>query len=74
MLVEHQCHSQGNSLKRKRDEDDSGPTPKEVRIDVQAGEGEPENHVEENNNPCSLTTAFEGSLKKVELKPCRDQK
>lgn len=73
-LMEHQMHCQGNSLKRKRDEDDSGPTPKKVKIVVQAGEGKPENHVEENNNPCSSTTAFEGSLKKIELKPRNDQK
>ena len=74
-LVEHEVHCQGNFLKRKRDEDDSGPATKKVRDDVQTGEDKPENHVEEeNDNPCSSTTAFEGSLKKLELKPRKNQK
>ena len=74
-LAEHQIHCQGNPLKRKRDEDDTSPTPKKVRVDVQVGEGEPKNHIEEEDgNPCNSTTAFEGSLKKVELKPRKDQK
>ena len=37
-LVKHQVHCQGNSLKRKRDEDDSGPSPKKVRGENQVGE------------------------------------
>ena len=74
-LVEHQMHCQGNSSKRKRDEDDSGPASKKVRGENQVGEGKPENHVEEeNDNPCSSTTAFKDSLKKIELKPRKDQK
>ena len=73
-LVEHQMHCQGNSLKRKRDEDDTSPTPKKVRVDVQTGEGKPGCQVEENDIPCSSTTAFEDSLKKIELKPRNDQK
>ena len=68
-------HCQGNSLNRKRDDDDSGPATKKVRGENQVGEGKPENHVEdENENPCSSTTAFEDSLKKIELKPRKDQK
>ena len=67
-------HCQGNSLKRKRDEDDTSPTPKKVRVDVQTGEGKPGCQVEENDIPCSSTTAFEDSLKKIELKPRNDQK
>ncbi|XP_028419265.1 PR domain zinc finger protein 10-like [Dendronephthya gigantea] len=57
-LVEHQILRQGNPLKRRPDENDSG---------------EPDNHVEE-DNPCSSTTAFEDFLKKIELKPRKDQK
>ena len=57
-LVEHQMHCQGNSLKRKRDEDDSGPATKKVRGENQVGEGKPDNYVkEENDNPCSSTAA-----------------
>ena len=41
-LMEHQMHCQGNSLKRKRGEDDTSPTPKKVRVDVQTGEGKPD--------------------------------
>ena len=73
-LVEHEVHCQGNTLKRKRDEDDTNPTPKKARVDVQTGEGKPENQIAETDNPCSSTTAFEGSSKKIELKPCKDQK
>ena len=74
-LVEHQVHCQGDSLKRKRDEGDSGPSQKKVRAENQVGEGKPENHVEEeSDNPCSSTTAFEDSLKKIEPKPRKDQK
>ena len=73
-LVEHQMHCQGKSLKRKRDEDDTSPTPKKVKIVVQTGEGKPGRQVEENDIPCSSTTAFEDSLKKIELKPRNDQK
>ncbi|CAB4039210.1 Gastrula zinc finger, partial [Paramuricea clavata] len=73
-LVEHQVQCQGNPLKRGRDEDDSSRAPKKVRVENQIGEGEPDNQVEENNNPCSSTTAFEDSLKKIELKPRKDQK
>ncbi len=67
--MEHKVHCQGNSLKRKRDEDDRNPAPKKMRGDVQIGKGEPEN-----DNPCSSTTAFKDTLKKVELKPRKDQK
>ena len=74
-LVEHQIQCQGNPLKRGRDEDDSNPTAKKMRDDNQVGEGEPDNQVgEENDNPCSSTTAFEDSLKKIEMKPRKDQK
>lgn len=73
-LVEHQTHCQGNPLKRGRDEDDSSPVPKKVGVDVQIGEGKPDSQVEENDNPCSSTTAFEDSLKKITLKPRKDQK
>ena len=73
-LVEHQLHCQGNPLKRGREEDDSSPTPRKVRVENQIGEGESDSQVEENNNPCSSTTAFEDSLKKIELKPRKDQK
>ena len=45
-LMEHQMHCQGNFLKRKRGEDDTGPTPKKVRVDVQTGEGKPGRQVE----------------------------
>ncbi|XP_028417042.1 uncharacterized protein LOC114541307 [Dendronephthya gigantea] len=40
---------------------------------VQIGEGEPNNQVEE-DNPCSSTSAFEDSLKKIQLRPWKDQK
>ncbi len=30
--MEHQVHCQGNSLKRKRDEDDRNPAPKEMQL------------------------------------------
>ena len=73
-LVEHEVHCQGNPLKRKRDEDDTGPTPKKVRVDVQTGEGKLGRQVEETDNPPSSTTAFEDSLKKIELNPRNDQK
>ena len=73
-LMEHQMHCQGNSLKRKRGEGDTSPTPKKVRVDVQTGEGKPGRQVEENDIPCSSTTAFEDSLKKIELKPRNNQK
>ncbi len=74
-LVEHQVHCQGNSRKRKHEEDDRNPALKKLRADVQIGKGEPDNQVEEeNDNPCSSTAAFEDSLKKVELKPRKDQK
>ena len=73
-LVEHQVHCQGNQLKRKRDEDDTSPTSKKARVGVQTGEGKQENQIEETDNPFSSTTAFEGSLKKIELKPRKDQK
>ena len=74
-LVEHQMHCQGNSLKRKCDKDDSGPATRKVRGESQVGEDKPGNHVEEENgNPCSSTTAFEGSLKKLELEPRKGQK
>ena len=68
-------HCQGNPLKRGRDEDrdenDSGPTPKKIRVENQVGEDEPD---EQGDNPCNSTTAFEDSLKKIELKPRKDQK
>jgi hypothetical protein len=73
-LVEHQLHCQGNPLKRGREEDYSSPTPKKVRVENQIGEGESDSQVEENDNPCSSTTAFEDSLKKIELKPRKDKK
>ena len=74
-LVEHQAHCQGNQLKRKCDDDDSGPAPKKVRGENQVGDGRPENHIhEENDNLCSSTKAFEDSLKKIELKPRKDQR
>ena len=74
-LVEHQVHCQGNQLKRKRDEDDSGPSPKKIRGENQVEERKTENHIEEkNDSPCSSTTVFEDSLKKIELKPRKDQK
>jgi hypothetical protein len=57
-------YCQGNPLKRGHDEDVSAPAPKKARIDVQIGEGEPDNQVEENDNPSNSTTAFEDSLKK----------
>jgi hypothetical protein len=74
-LVEHQIHCQGNPLKRGREEDDINPTPKKVRVDSQIGESKPDSQVEEeNDNPCSFTSAFEDSLKKIELNPRKDQK
>ncbi|XP_028414926.1 uncharacterized protein LOC114538015 [Dendronephthya gigantea] len=73
-LVGHQAQCQGNPLKRgcdeDRDEDDSSPAPKKIRVQVE--EGEPNSQVEE--NPCSSTSAFDDSLKKIELKPRKDQK
>ena len=71
-LVEHQVQCQGKPLKRGRDEDDNSPAPKKMR--VQIGEGESDSQVEENDNPCSSTSAFEDSLKKIELKPRKDQR
>jgi hypothetical protein len=73
-LVEHQIQCKGNPLKRGHEEDDSSPAPKKMRGEDQIGEGEPGNQVEENDSPCSSTTAFEDSLKKIELKPRKDQK
>ena len=73
-LMEHQIQCQGKLLKRKREQDDSGPVTKKVRDENQTGEGKPGRQVEENDIPCSSTTAFEDSLKKIELKPRNDQK
>ncbi|XP_028418906.1 zinc finger protein 792-like [Dendronephthya gigantea] len=74
-LVEHQIPCQGNPLIRRPDEDDSGPVPKKARADIQIGKGETASQVEENdNNPCGSTTAFEDSLKKIELRPRKNQK
>ena len=73
-LVEHRVQCQGNPLKRRRDEDDSSRAPKKVRVENQVGESEPDRQVEENDDPCSSTSAFENSLKKIELKPRKDQK
>ena len=74
-LVEHQFHCQDIPLKRKREGDNSGPTSKKMRVENQVGKGEPGSQVEEeNDNPCGTTTAFDNSLKKVELRPRKDQK
>ena len=73
--MEHQIQCQGKLLKRKREQDDGGPATKKVRGENQVGESKPENHVEEeNDNPCSSTTAFEGPLKKIAMKPRNNQK
>ena len=76
-LVEHRALCQENSLKRKLNEDGGSPTPKKMRSEIQVGEGEPydRNKEDENlENPCSSTGAFNDTLKKVELKPRKDQK
>ena len=74
-FMEHQIQCEGKLLKRKREQDDSGPATKKVRGENQVGESKPENHVEEeNDNPCRSTTAFEGSLKKIAMKPRNNQK
>ena len=77
-LVEHRVNCQENSLKRKQNEVDSGPAPKKMRSEIQVGEGEPyhgnKEDIENSDNPCSWTGTFNDTLKKVELKPRKDQK
>ena len=75
--MEHlQFHCLKDPLKRKREEDDSNPASKKMRGENQIGKGELDNdQVEkENDNSCSSTTAFEDTLKKIEMKPRKDQK
>jgi hypothetical protein len=75
-LVEHRMVCDGNNLKRKSD-DFVDPTmakrSKEIvtpdytstkKYEVGAGD----------DDPCNLTSAFEENLKKIELKPRKDQK
>lgn len=73
--MEDQIQCQGKSLKRKlRNKYDTSPTAKKIRVDGQTGKGKPKPQIEETDNACSFTTAFEGSLKKLELKARKDQK
>lgn len=65
-------------MKRKRDEVSSGPARKKMRGEIQVGKGESSDETKERNeileNHCSSTAAFNNTLKKVELKPRKDQK
>ena len=77
-LAEHRIYCQEKSLKRKRDEVSSGPARKKMRGEIQVGKGESSDETKERNesleNHCSSTAAFINTLKKVELKPRKDQK
>ena len=72
-LMEHQMHRQGNSSKRKRDEDDSGPATKKVRGENQVGGQTREPRRGRKRPPLQFNNS-EGSLEKLELKPRKDQK
>ena len=58
-------------MKRGREEDDINPTPKKVRVDSQIGECKPDSQVEEETTTPAVLFQL---LKKIELKPRKDQK
>jgi hypothetical protein len=74
-LVEHRVVCDGNTLKRKSD-DPVGTTSKAKRskVDETAQPSDQIGRGHGDDNPCNLTSAFQENLKKIELKPRKDQK
>ena len=72
----HQFYCLEDPLKKKREEDDSSPASKKMRGENQIRKGELDNEQveKENDNSCGSTTAFEDTLKQIELKLRKDQK
>ena len=68
------CETNCQEASRKREcENASDPTPKRLRGDGQIGEGQPQHPEENDDEPCTAA-AFNTSLKKVELKPRKNQR
>ena len=72
-LVEHRVVCDGNTLKRESDYPvDTTSKAKRSNFDETAHSSDQIGH--EDDDPCNLTSAFEENLKKIELKPRKDQK
>jgi hypothetical protein len=74
-LVEHRVVCNGNTLKRKSDDGvDTTSEVKRSKVDETAHSSDQIGHGHGDDDPCNLTSAFEENLKKIELKPRKDQK
>ena len=71
-MVEHRVACDGNTLKRKYDALDTTSKAKRNKVDETAHSNDKIGLGD--NDLCNLTSAFEENLKKIELKPRKDQK
>ena len=74
MLLQHQIFCQESTHKRKLEEVCEIPATNRPRVCEQTGAGEAEKPQADDDDLCNWITAFQNSLKKVELKPRKDQR